>query len=147
MSYQPKVYREQGGDSLVVASGGSLTIASGSTFVSAGTVEQKTDDFTLTASDSGKTFIVNAAEKTATLPATAAGLQYTFVVQTLSTTTGFSISPVTADAIHGGGQASTDDKDLINSSATDAEGDMVTIIGDGVDGWFITSVVGTWAEE
>lgn len=31
MSYQPKVYRKQGGDELVVASGGAITIESGGT--------------------------------------------------------------------------------------------------------------------
>jgi hypothetical protein len=37
MSYQPKVYRKQGGNELVVASGGTLTIESGGTFANAGT--------------------------------------------------------------------------------------------------------------
>jgi hypothetical protein len=72
---------------------------------------------------------------------------YTFIVKTLSSTTGFSVSPAAADAIHGGGLTSVDDKDLINTAASDAEGDTVTIIGDGVDGWWITSIVGTWAKE
>jgi len=144
-TYQPKVYRKQGSDELVIAAGGKITQEDGGAYVSP--VEVVTDDFTVTAAESGKIFIVNAADVTATLPSTAAGLTYTFIVQTLSTTTGLSISPAAADAIHGGGQASTDNKDLINTAATDAEGDMVTIVGDGVDGWWITSIVGTWAEE
>jgi len=38
MSYLPKVYRKQGGDELVVASGGTLTIEAGGTLANAGTV-------------------------------------------------------------------------------------------------------------
>jgi len=37
MSYQPKVYRKQGGDELVVASGGSIDIESGGSLELAGT--------------------------------------------------------------------------------------------------------------
>jgi len=36
-SYQPKVYRKQGGDETVVASGGTLTLESGATLTSAAT--------------------------------------------------------------------------------------------------------------
>jgi hypothetical protein len=106
-------------------------------------VEIKTASFTVTAQDSGKIYVINAADVVATLPATAAGLQYTFVVQTLSTTTGFGASPVAADSVNGG----TDNKDLQNSAATDALGDSVTIVGDGSVGWWTISKIGTWAEE
>lgn len=60
---------------------------------------------------------------------------------------GLSISPAAADAIHGNGLTSVDNKDLINTGATDREGDMVELVADGVDGWFIVSVNGTWAKE
>lgn len=108
---------------------------------------EKSADFTADASESGATYLIKAADVVATLPSTAAGLKYTFVVHTVSTTTGLSVSPAAADAIAGGGLTSVDDKDLINSAASDAEGDTVTIIGDGADGWWITDVVGTWAKE
>lgn len=39
MSYGPKVYREQGGDKLVVASGGQVQVASGSSFSFEGTAQ------------------------------------------------------------------------------------------------------------
>lgn len=106
-------------------------------------VEIKTASWTLTAQDSGKIFIVNAADLVATLPATVAGLNYEFIVQTLSTVTGFSISPAAADNINGG----TDDKDLINSAATDAKGDSVKVWGDGSVGWWTGAKIGTWAAE
>lgn len=105
--------------------------------------EVLTANKTLTADDSGKEFVINAADVVVTLPATALGLRYTFTVQTLSTTTGFSVSPNASDSINGG----TDDKDLINSAATDAVGDSVTVLGDGSVGWFTTGKIGTWAAE
>jgi len=109
------------------------------------TVSIKAADFTLTAADSGSVFIADAVDLTVTLPATAAGLEFTFVVATVSVTTGLSISPVTADYI--AHTTAVVDKDLINTGATDVIGDSVTIVGDGVDGWFCTSLKGTWAKE
>lgn len=37
MTYQPKVYRKQGGDQLVVASGGQVNVESGGQITAAGT--------------------------------------------------------------------------------------------------------------
>lgn len=103
----------------------------------------------LTAAQSGTVIIVTAADQTFTLPSTSAGIEYTFILAAggLSTGTGLSISPAAADAIHGGGLTSVDNKDLILAGSGDAEGDTVTLVGDGVDGWYITSVVGTWSKE
>ncbi len=150
-TYTPKVYRKQGGDEFVVASGGKLTVESGGEIdlqagskVAAG-IETKAASFTVLASESGKTFILAAVDLKATLPATAAGLRYTFVVKTVSASTGAQLSPAAADAIHH--TTSVDNKDLINTPATDVEGDSVTIVGDGVDGWWIESVFGIWAKE
>jgi len=110
-------------------------------------VETKTASFTLSALDSGKLFIVDAADLVATLPATEKGVFFTFLVKTLSATTGFSLSPQAADQIIGGGITPADNKDLINSAATDAVGDLVTVMGDGDAGWYIVEKVGTWARE
>ncbi len=143
-TYQPKVYMKQGGDDLLVASGGAITVESGGKFHLP--VIIATGDLTLTAANSGTTYIADAVDLTFTLPAPAAGLSFTFVVATLSSSTGLLISPVAADAIHGGGLTSVDDEDLKNTAATDVEGDMVSIVGDGADGWFITSIQGTWAK-
>lgn len=214
---QVKVYKTQGGDELVVASGGTLTLESGSTQTAAGTRNatgvdnvnsggvlnvksgatlhtqsgsthtaagtrnatgvdninsggvvnvksgatldmqsgskviypyiEKSASFTVLASQSGMTFLCKAVDMVMTLPASVAGLVYTFIVHTVSSGTGLSIDPVAADAIMGNGLTSVDDKDLINTAATDAEGDSVTIVGDGADGWWITSINGTWAKE
>lgn len=102
-----------------------------------------TTNQTLVAADSGKIYIANAADLVFTLPATVAGLRYTFVNAALSAGVGLSASPVAADAINEG----VDNKDLINSGATDVLGDSVTVIGDGSTGWYTTSKIGTWAAE
>jgi hypothetical protein len=106
-----------------------------------------TADTTLTAADSGNTYISGAADLVFTLPATVAGLTYTFVADTLSSTTGLSISPNASDQLRGNGFTAADDKDAINTAATDAVGDSMTIVGNGTTGWMITNVTGTWARE
>lgn len=106
---------------------------------------------TLTADDSGKTIIVTAADAVVTLPTAVAGLNYTFILDAagLSTGTGLSISPASADAIGGNGLTSVDNKDLILAGSGDREGDMVSIFATAVDGleWVITGVIGTWSKE
>lgn len=106
-------------------------------------------DTVLTVADSGKVFRVTGVDRVASLPATSPGLTYTFVVaaSALSAATGFSIRPVAIDKIMANGITSADNKDLINSGATDAEGDTVTLVGDGVDGWYVTQRLGTWARQ
>ena len=98
---------------------------------------------TLTAADSGKVYRVNVADCVFNLPATEAGVEFTFVVDTVSATTGCSLSPVAADNINGG----TDNQDLINTAATDAKGDSVTLIADGDEGWLTKTMHGVWAAE
>lgn len=115
--------------------------------VSAGDVEVLTAARTLTREDNGKTFVSGAADVVVTLPATAKGLSFTFLTSTLSATTGFSISPAAADKIVAKGITPADDKDLINTAASDAIGDSVTLVGDGADGWYVTAMLGTWARQ
>ena len=104
---------------------------------------------TLTAADSGSVIISTAADLVHALPATAPGLFYTFALAAagLSTGTGLSVSPVAADKIMGNGFTSQDDKDAILTGATDREGDSLTLAADGVDGWYIVAVTGTWARQ
>lgn len=142
-TYTPGVYRKIGGGEFVVASGGVLTFEAGSKLVVP--VVSKSAAYAVTAAESGTIFLSEAVDLVFTLPSTAAGLTYTFICHTVSATTGLSISPAAADAIHY--TTSVDNKDLINTAASDVEGDMVTIVGDGVDGWWVTAVKGTWAKE
>lgn len=106
-----------------------------------------TADTTLTAADSGKTIVVNAADKTITLPSTAAGLSYTIVSINTGSATGTSISPAAADKLIGNGFTAADNKDAINTTGTAAVGDTMSVVGDGSLGWYITNVIGTWARE
>lgn len=112
-------------------------------------VETKTASFTLTAADSGKIFLIDGtASVVATLPSTALGLEYTLIVKQLpGSGAGTAFSPAAADKIIGNGFTAADDKDAINSAASDALGDWLTVVGDGADGWYITSIKGTWARE
>jgi hypothetical protein len=107
----------------------------------------KTAAYTVLAADTGKIIFANAVDLVFTLPATQKGLVYTFIVQTVSATTGLSISPNASDQIIGNGFTAADDKDAINTAATDVKGDLIQVWGDGNLGWYITNVVGTWARE
>ena len=115
-------------------------------------IESKAIDFTVRATDANTVFLITTADKTVTLPSSAiagAGLAYTFIVTAaaLSTGSGFSISPNAVDKLMGAGITSADNKDFINDGVTDAEGDFMTIISDGVDGWYIQSFRGVWTRE
>lgn len=109
----------------------------------------KSADYTVTAADSGAIIVVTGVDKTMTLPATAAGMWFTFVLASagLSAGTGLSISPNAADKIMGNGFTSADDKDAVLAGSGDREGDSISLIGDGVDGWYITGVTGTWTRQ
>ena len=104
---------------------------------------------TLNAGQCGQRF-VGAVDAVFTLPAASPetkGLWYEFETGALSGGTGLSISPAAADHIRGNGLTSVDNKDLINTGATDRLGDAVRLYCDGVDGWVIESIIGTWAKE
>lgn len=115
--------------------------------VADGDVETLTASRTLTEADNGKTFISGAADVVVTLPITKEGLHFRFLTSTLSATTGYSVSPQAVDRIQGKGITAADDKDIINSAASDAVGDLLEIVGDGSAGWWIVGMLGTWARE
>jgi len=94
------------------------------------------------------------------LPATAAGVVYTFVYVG-SASRGFQISPNSSDKIMGSiinaaggittasnGGGGTDNKDLILGAANNSTtGNRVTLIGDGSEGWVILDGYGDWTFE
>jgi hypothetical protein len=107
-------------------------------------VRTETASVTLTKEDAGTVIIADSTTSVVvTLPATEAGLEFTLCVKQLTTSGGHAFSPVAVDKIIFGSKA--DDADFVCSAASDAVGDMCTLTGDGVDGWVITSKVGTWA--
>ena len=110
-------------------------------------VESKAANYIMSDKDSGTTFIATAVDIEFTLPATALGLVYTVVSKVPSGGVGVRVRPISTDKIMGNGFTSLDNKAAINSGATDREGDMITFVGDGIDGWLITGVIGVWARE
>jgi hypothetical protein len=109
----------------------------------------KSANYTVTAADSRAVILVTGVDKVMTLPATVAGFEYTFVLAAagLSAGTGLAIAPDAADKIMGNGFTSADAKKALLAGATDREGDSITLVGDGVDGWYIVGVTGTWTRE
>lgn len=110
-------------------------------------VVTKSDDYTVLREESGTRFMIATTSKTFTLPATVKGLIFKFINSGGATNNNITLSPNSADAIHGGGMTSVDNKDLINTKGTSAEGDFVTLIGDGDAGWWIIDIQGTWAKQ
>lgn len=111
---------------------------------------QKSADFTASAAESGCTYEIGGVDKVATLPPTAPGLKFAFVLATaaLSAGTGFSVSPNAADAIMGNGFTTADNKDAICAGSGDRVGDRIEVEGDAAGvGWFIRAVQGTWTRE
>ena len=118
-------------------------------------VETLTASKTLTYADSGKTFMIGTDALVISLPATKAGITYKFVNIGADGAAIITISPVTADGIHGTMTlaasvvelSGTDDKDLINTKASATTGNSVEIIGDGGIGWMVQNSTGIWASE
>lgn len=98
---------------------------------------------TLTAADTGKTFIVTASGTTTyTLPATAAGIVYTMAWKGANFGGTIQFAPNAADGIAGAGAATVVNKALILAAATIRKGDYVTISSGfgvtGVTAWAVT---------
>lgn len=111
------------------------------TLAQAGIVQNVLTDaitVTLPATSAGAFFIVRNGGDNASGTPTGAGADASMAVN---------VSPNSADKIQGGAISAQDDKDLINTKATSKVGDEVRLVGDGVDGYNITSLAGIWARE
>jgi len=80
---------------------------------------------------------------TITLPATVVGYAYTFRVGAAGITV--NISPNASDKIAGNGFTATDNKDAI--ATTQPVGSILSLVGDGVNGYMVSEVRGTWTRE
>lgn len=109
--------------------------------------QTKSANYTMTAADSGYATYIDTDAFTITLPATVAGLTYTFVNAGADGAVAITLSPNASDKIQGVGLSAADDKDVVNTKATARKGDMIRIVGDGTDGWLIQEMRGTWARE
>ena len=123
------------------------------------TLATKADGYTMTRPESGCVVLQSTNGATITLPATIAGMKYTFVwVGTAGHT--FNISPNASDKIMGSildvangnivtaasSGAGADDKDLQLDSGSQI-GDRVTLVADGSAGWYIVEALGSWVFE
>lgn len=120
-------------------------------------IEVVTDNKTLTAADSGKIFLIATDAKTITLPATVAGLEFTFINSGAAGNNIITVAPVAADGIAGTVTLAasvvvldgTVNKALVNTKATSKTGDTAKILGTGVTGtkaYLLTSSTGIWAQ-
>ena len=112
-------------------------------------VEEITATKTLNYGDSGKVFLVGTDALVITLPATKAGVRYTFVNSGDDDAVLITVSPNASDKIMGTiaavSMTASDDGDLTNTKTGANKGDWVTIVGDGSDGWYIIGGDGVWA--
>lgn len=112
-------------------------------------VETITASVTLSYSDSGKIFLVGTDALTITLPATKAGVRYTFVNSGDDGDVLITVSPNASDKIMGTiaavSMTASDGGNLTNTKADANKGDWATIVGDGSDGWYIIGGDGVWA--
>ena len=117
-----------------------------------------TDDHTVLDSESGKVFMIGTDAKVVTLPSVAdllIGFTVSFVNIGAAGNNIITIASAVGDYIAGtitlAGtvvvKGSTVDKDLINTKASAVVGDSVTLVSDGVNGWYIQNSTGIWASE
>tara|TARA_R110000803_G_scaffold100006_3_gene168176 strand:+ start:23 stop:442 length:420 start_codon:yes stop_codon:yes gene_type:complete len=110
----------------------------------------------LSINDSGSIIAVATDAIVITLPATKAGVEYTFINTGADGNNIITISPQSTDGISGVitlagtvvARAGTVNVDLVNTKATSKIGSTVTIIGTGVVGvtaWVIKGSTGIWA--
>lgn len=160
-SYRTKVYRKQGGEEQVIASGGTLTVESGGTVANSGTFSNATGaklinsnvitataNQTLAAGDSGITVLLGVSDLRVNLPAATTagkGWEATVILASggLSTGTGFKVKPQSSDKIMGAGLTPADGKSVSVVGATDDLGDFVRVKSDASQGYYIVGHEGT----
>jgi hypothetical protein len=109
--------------------------------------QTKSANYTMAEADSGYRTYVDTDAVVITLPATTVGMVFEICNSAADAASGVAISPAAADKIMGAGLTSQDNKDLINTKATSKKGDRVKLVADGVNGWFVVEMTGTWARE
>lgn len=130
MSYQPKIYKKQGGAEMVVASGGKITLDAGGTVqqacVAAGSALTLTRD-----THDGKIILLDtAAGSTCTLPAASgSGARFKFVVSVLATSNSHIVKVANATDIIQGivNTIDTDTAGTTTGFASAADSDTITL--------------------
>lgn len=145
---QAKVHLNQGATLLDVEDGGQIAVAAGGQIsYAAAKAQTKSSSFTAAEADVGQVTSIDTDGVVITLPATVVGMVFEFVNAGADGAVGFSVSPSALDKIMGCGLTSADNKDLINTKATAKKGDRVVLVADGVNGWYLLEMIGTWARE
>ena len=97
----------------------------------------------------GKYVTISTDAKTLTLPAVVVGA--TFVIVNTAADGGalLTISPNSSDKflVDIAGAAGTDNKDIVNTKATQNQYDYVKLVGLSADGWLIDDIRGTWVDQ
>lgn len=131
-TYSPKVYRKHGGDELVVASGGKLTVEAGG-YIEHAMVSVTAATLTATkALHHNRVVALNKADgQTITLPAaTGAGTSLLFIVGTAVTSVGTVIKVASASDIMGGfAIQSQDGGNTLQMFETASDSDTITFDG------------------
>lgn len=121
---------------------------------SGGLFSTVTASATLTASSCGNIISMSTGTLTMVLPATVANCKITFIN---ASTSGYAqtIDLNASDKFMGSTHSAstfvnfpgTDGNYALNVTSTSKKGDSITVVGDGVDGWYIVGNVGIWASE
>jgi len=104
--------------------------------------------------DCGKIILCGTDAIEFDLPATILGCEMTFVNIGAAGNNDVEIDPAAADQLFGTCTlaasvvtiAGAAGESMINTKGTTTRGNTVKIVGDGVDGWYITGCTGIWAE-
>ena len=98
---------------------------------------------------SGKYVTVSADNQTITLPAVQIGAVCIIVNKAADGAAKLTISPDANDKFltNIAGSVGTNNKDIINTKATQNQGDFVKLVGLNEDGWLIDSISGIWVDE
>ena len=97
----------------------------------------------------GKYVNIATDAKTLTLPAVVIGASFIIVNSAADAGALLTISPNSSDKflVDIAGAAGTDNKDIINTKATQKKYDFVHLIGMAAAGWHIADIRGTWVDQ
>ena len=142
-----------GMDSMVEPTTALKGIANGAAGVSGLTAVVLDDDTTLALNTHsvqvGKYVEIATDAKTLTLPAVVVGASFVIVNTAAPGSAKLTISPNSSDKflVDIAGAAGTNNKDIINTKATQIKYDYVKLVGLSADGWLIDDIRGTWVDE
>ena len=142
-----------GMDSMVEPTAAGKGIANGVAGISGLTAVTLTTDTTLALNTHsvqvGKYVEIATDAKTLTLPAVVVGASFIIVNTAADGGALLTISPNSSDKflVDIAGAAGTNNKDIINTKATQIKYDYVKLVGLSADGWLIDDIRGTWVDE